>query len=121
LRSQGFNTALQAAAGDADRATQARMANAQTALQDRAQKVAFGFEADANRRANVATQAGLGETLRGVDQQQRLAPVTSAQQIVAMLSGLPLGLFAGESEQGTKSDSTTSKTKGFEIGGSFSQ
>jgi hypothetical protein len=119
LRSQGYNMALQAASGDADRATQARVANAQTALQDRAQKVGFGFEGDANQRANIATQAGIGGTLRDIDQQQRLAPVTSTQQVVAMLNGLPLGLFAGQNEQGTKTDTGTSKTKGFEIGGGY--
>lgn len=116
LRSQGYNMALQAASGDADRATQARIANAQTALQDRAQKVGFRFDSDANQRANIAAQAGLGETLRGIDQQQRLAPVTSAQQVVAMLSGLPLGLFAGENQQGTKTETATKKTKGFDLG-----
>jgi len=120
LRSQGYNMALQAASGDADRATQARVANAQMALQDRAQKAGFRFEADANQRANIGTQAGLGDTLRGIDQQQRLAPVTSTQQVVAMLNGLPLGLFAGQNEQGTKTDTGTTKIKGFEIGGSAS-
>lgn len=60
--------------------------------------------------------SGLGETLRGIDQQQRLAPVTSAQQVVAMLSGLPLGLFAGENQQGTKTETATKKTKGFDLG-----
>lgn len=120
LRSQGFNMALQAASGDADRATQARIANAQLALQDRAQKIGLGFEADANQRANIATQAAVGETQRAIDQQQRQAPVTNTQQIVAMLNGLPLGLFAGQNEQGTKSDSMIQKTKGSEIGGGIS-
>ena len=41
LRAQGFNTALGAATGDADRSTQASLANAQTALQNRAQTVGF--------------------------------------------------------------------------------
>jgi len=135
LRSHSYDTALDAAAGDADRATQARVANAQTALQDRGQKVGFGFQAqqqrlqagdqlaglsaayDANLRANIATQAGLGDAFRGIDQDQRQAPVTSTQQIVAMLSGLPINLFVGKNEQGTDTKSTTEKTKGFKLEG----
>lgn len=135
LRSHAYDTALSAAAGDADRATQARIANAQAALQDRAQKVGFGFQGqqqqlqagsqlanlssayDANLRGNIGTQADVGGTLRGIDQQQRQAPITNAQQIVAMLSGLPISLFVGQDEQGTSTSSSTSKTKGFEVGG----
>ncbi|RAK63006.1 hypothetical protein [Phenylobacterium kunshanense] len=119
LRSKAWETALGAAAGDADRATQARIANAQTALQDRAQKAGFGFRsqeqqlaAQAAQRANIATQAELGATLRGVDQQQRAAPITTAQQIVAMLSGLPIGLFVGQEKDESSSETGTSKTKG---------
>jgi hypothetical protein len=37
------------------------------------------------------------------------------------INRLPLGLFAGQNEQGTKADSGTSKTKGFEIGGGYSE
>jgi hypothetical protein len=44
LRLHAYDAALGAAAGDADRATQARIANAQTALQDRANKVGWGFQ-----------------------------------------------------------------------------
>ena len=139
LRSHGYDTALGAAAGDADRATQARIANAQTALQDRAQKVGFGFQGQqlqlqtANQlanltasqgneaRANIATQAGVGDSLRNIAQQQAQAPLTTNAQIAAMLSGLPISLFAGKTEEGTSSnasttsESGTSKTKGTTI------
>jgi hypothetical protein len=133
LRSQAFQTALAAAAGDADRATQARVANAQLALQDRGQKVGFGFQGQqqqldagkqlsdlsssfgANERANIATQAGIGDTLRNIYQQQLQAPVTSAQQITAMLSGLPISLFAGQQTTGIE----TSTTKGTQTGSSL--
>jgi len=128
LRSQGYTTALGVAAGDADRATQARIANAQTALQDRAQKVGWGFQGqqqqlsagdqlaglssayDANQRANIATQANVGVALRGIDQEQRQAPVTSTQQIVAMLQGLPINLFTGEQKTGTETNVTKRTT-----------
>lgn len=120
LRSQAYDTALTAAGGDAERATQARMANAQTALQDRAQKVGWNFQSqqqqlaaanqiagisgayDANQRANIDSQARLGATLRGIETEQRQAPFTSSQQIVAMLSGLPISLFTGQQTQSTE-------------------
>ena len=128
LRSQAYTTALGAAAGDANRATEASVANAQAALQDRAQKVGWGFQGqqqqlsaanqlaglssayDANQRANIETQANLGGVLRGIDQEQRQAPVTSTQQIVAMLSGLPISLFTGEQKDGTQTERSTGKT-----------
>lgn len=117
LRSKAWETALGAASGDAERATQARIANAQATLQDRAQKAGFGFKAqeqqlaaEASQRANIAAQSSLGEMLRGIDQQQRSAPMATAQQIVAMLNGLPLEMFAGR--QTNETNSSTSKTKG---------
>jgi hypothetical protein len=73
---------------------------------------------EANQRSNIQSQAGMGDTLRGIDQQFRQAPITQAQQVVAMLSGLPMNLFVGEQQQGTKTAQSTSKTKGFEITGS---
>jgi hypothetical protein len=116
LRSRAYEQALGAAAGDADRATQARIANAQTALQDRAQKAGWGFQADGNQRDNIGLQAQLGGALRDIEQQQRQAPITNTQQIVAMLSGLPIQLFTGEQKTGTESTVGTSKTKGTDWG-----
>jgi hypothetical protein len=133
LRSHAYDAALGAAGGDADRATQARINNAQLALQDRAQKVGFGFQGqqqqlqagnqlaqlsnamEDNTRANVATQTGVGGALRDADQQQRQAPVTSTQQLVAMLSGLPINLFVGQNEQGTRTENSTTKSSGAEL------
>ena len=122
LRSRGYDAALGAASGDADRATQARIANGQMRLQDQAQKVGFGFQAEdglrawkADQRSDASTQAALGSTLRDIDQAQRTAPVTSTQQIVAMLSGLPISLFTGQTEQGTSAETGTSKTKGTKV------
>lgn len=130
LRSQGYATALNAAAGDADRATQARISNADLALRDAAQKVGFGFQGqqqqlqagsqlaqltnahDENARANIATEQSVGADMRGIDNQTLQAPVTSTQQIVAMLNGLPINLFTGQNEQGTKSENSTTKSSG---------
>lgn len=120
LRSRGYEQALSAAAGDADRATQARIANAQTALQDRAQKVGFGFQAqnqqlaaDANQRENLGLQAQIGAGQREIDQQIRQAPITHGQQVVAMLNGLPLGLFTGQQQSQHEEGVTTEK--GFNV------
>lgn len=119
LRSRAYEQALGAAAGDADRATQARMGNAQLALQDRAQKVDYGFRvqnqmmaADANQRDNLGLQAQLGSAEREIDQQRRMAPITNSQQIVAMLNGLPLGLFTGQQQSETENSTGLTKTKG---------
>lgn len=127
LRSRAYDTAVGAAAGDADRATQARISNAQIRLQDRGQKVGFGFQdqqhqlaAQENARANIATQAGLGQTMRGIDQDLRGARATNAQQVVALLSGLPLDLFSGTTVQGASTETGTSKTKGVKVSGSVS-
>ena len=127
LRSRAHDSALAAASGDADRATQARIANAQLRLQDQAQKAGFGFQnqqlqlaAQSNARENIASQAALGQTLRGIDTEQRGAGAANAQQVVALLSGLPIDLFSGTTEQGTSSETGTSKTKGFSLSGSVS-
>lgn len=125
LRADGYKTALNAAAGDAERATQARLSNAQLAQQAHAQKVAFGFQAqqqqlqaanqltalsnayDDNLRSNVATQASVGAALRGIEGETRAAPMASTAQIVAMLNGLPIELFTGKTEAGQKQDTST--------------
>jgi hypothetical protein len=129
LRSHAYETALQAAVGDADRATQTSMSNTQTTLQDRMQRAGFGFQAgqqalnaakglvdvstarDDNMRANIGVQAGLGDTFRKIDTDFRQAPVTSAQQVVAALSGLPLDLFRGQQTSGTTSEKASGKSK----------
>lgn len=113
LHSQGFSQALGAAQSDAQRAEQAKELNAQLRSQqmDRALAAArqlgnLSSDYDANQRGNIATQAQVGDMLRGVDQQQLQAPVTSTQQVVAMLSGLPIQLFTGEQKTGTESSKT---------------
>ena len=112
LRSHAYDTALTAASGDAERATQARIANAQTALQDRAQKANVAFQADENQRANIASQTSVGSALRDIDQQERQAPISNTQQLVAMLSGLPIGLFTGEQKTGMEDQVGTEKRIG---------
>jgi len=133
LRSQGYATALAAAGADADRANQAKIAAAQTALQDQAQKagltlqgqqqqlaagnqlanIASGLEA--NQRADIATQAAVGGTFRDIDQQRAQAPVTNAQQVVAMLNGLPFNLFAGQQTVGNSTTEGSGKSTNLSV------
>jgi hypothetical protein len=80
---------------------------------------------DANARANIAAQAEMGGVLRGVDQEQRQAPIVTQQQIVAMLSGLPIGLFTGEQTSSSQtsqqvSDAMNAEAKGSSSSGSTS-
>lgn len=129
LRDQAFTRGAALSSEDADRRQQAAAMNAQLAQQDWSQRVGqymagqdqrlraaeqlagLSGAYEANQRANIATQAALGETLRDIDQQQRHAPMTTAQQIVAMLNGLPMELFAGEQTSRTTDSVGTEKTK----------
>jgi len=130
LRDQAFNRGAALSSEDANRRQQAAALNAQLAQQDWNQRVGqymagqdqrlraaeqlAGLSAayEGNQRANIAAQAGLGDTLRKIDQEQRQAPVTTTQQLVAMLNGLPMALFAGEQTSRVTDSSGTSKTKG---------
>jgi hypothetical protein len=121
LRSQGYTQALGAAQQDAQRSESAKELNAQLRSQqmDRAltaarQLTGLSNDYDANTRANIATQGQAGDMLRGVEQQQLQAPATSTQQVVAMLSGLPIQLFTGQDQQGTQSNTSTTNSKGSE-------
>ena len=89
---------------------QSQQQKAQLALQARQQQLdaanqlaGISSAYDANQRANIGTQQQVGDDLRNIDQQQLTAPVTSTQQIVAMLSGLPIQLFTGSTTSGSQS------------------
>ena len=71
---------------------------------------------DANQRGDIQSQADLGASLRGVDQDQRQAPVTSTQQLVAMLSGLPIGLFTGQQTNATSKTTSSQDSINANIG-----
>jgi hypothetical protein len=51
-----------------------------------------------------------------VNQQQLQAPVTSTQQLVAMLNGLPINLFVGQNQQGTSTENSTVKSTDINAG-----
>jgi hypothetical protein len=136
LRDQAFSRATSLSNLDADRRQQAQALNADLSLRDSAQKVGWGLAAgdqrlraadqlgslssefDANRRANVATQAQMGDALRQIDQQRAQAPIMHAQQLVAMLNGLPFNLFTGQQTEssGTESNKSKNSSLSFEVG-----
>lgn len=106
LRSQGYAQALSGAASQAQLQQQQQAQRLAAAGQLAA--IAGGF--GANQRANIATQTATGDDLRNITQQQDQAPVTSTAQIVAMLNGLPINLFTGQTTGGTQSTQTKGQT-----------
>ena len=112
LRSQAYSQALGAAT------SQAQIQQQQQAqrLAAAGQLAGISSQYDANQRANIATQAGIGDSLRGITQAMDQAPVANAQQIVALLQGLPLGLFTGTTTEGTQSTQTKGQTTGASAG-----
>jgi hypothetical protein len=106
LLSQGYGQALSGAT------SQAQLQEQQQAqrLAAAGQLVNLSTAYDANQRANIATQAATGDDLRNITQQQLQAPMTSTQQIVAMLNGLPISLFTGQQTQGTEAKTGSSTT-----------
>lgn len=97
LRSQGYAQAL----GGATSQAQLQQQQQAQRLAAAAQLGNLSSQYDANQRANIAAQTATGDDLRGIAQQQLQAPETSTAQIVAMLSGLPISLFTGQTTQGT--------------------
>lgn len=97
LRSQGYAQALGGATSQAQ--LQQQQENQRLAAAQQMANIAGAY--GANQRANVATQTATGDDLRNIAQQQAQAPVTSTAQIVAMLSGLPINLFTGQTSDGT--------------------
>jgi hypothetical protein len=97
LYSQGYSQALGAATSQA-----------QLQQQQQAQRLAaagqianIAGQYGANQRADIASQTAAGDDLRNISQQQDQAPVTSTAQLVAMLNGLPINLFTGQTTDAT--------------------
>jgi hypothetical protein len=102
LMSQGYGQALSGATSQA----QLQQQQETQRLAAAAQLAGVAGEYGANQRANVASQTAAGDDLRNVTQQQDQAPVTSTAQIVAMLSGMPINLFTGQTSSGDSSTQT---------------
>lgn len=119
LRDQAFMRGAALSSEDANRRQQSAGLNAQLAQDRQSRNADLLFGYDANERSNIASLAGLGETMRGIDQQRREAPMANAQQLVAMLQGLPISLFTGQQADSSESSAahsdgvTTEKTSKF--------
>lgn len=116
MLSDMFTTSAGLSNTDAARRQSANESNARLDLETRAQKAALGFGRDESERANIATQAGIGEALRGIDTEQKRAPFDLQDWLTQNLAGLNPALFTGQSETG--SSKTTGKSKGTSIGAS---
>lgn len=120
LLDQAFMRAASLSGEDANRRQSASAANAQFAADALQRKLQAGGQlADlassfgANERANLSTMFDVGQYQRGIDQEQRNAPLTLLDFETSQLGKLPLGLFTGEHTVGTETEnsSATSKTK----------
>jgi hypothetical protein len=110
LLNQGYSQAL----GGATSQAQLQQQQQAQRLAAAGQLAGIAGNYDANQRADIATQTATGDDLRNVAQQQDQAPVTSTAQIVAMLNGLPINLFTGQTTDST--GHTESKGTGSQVG-----
>lgn len=114
LRSDAFNTALNAAQADAQREQNARDLNAQlyAGQMDRTlgaadQLANISSQFGGEQRANIGAQASMGDLLRQIEQEQRQAPIDLLKTRADLLKGSPIDMFGGLKTTGT----TTTKTK----------
>lgn len=126
LLDEGFKTAAGLSSQDASRRQAANDANANFAqsaagqnagltLSANDQRLRAGGQladlsttADDNTRANIATQTGLGDILRGIETEGKQAPFAQLQSIIEMLNGLGLGNFIGQTSTGSQNSTGTS-------------
>jgi len=105
LRDQAFNTGAGLSSSDADRRQQAQIA-------DLSARIAAATGQGQEQRANIGTQADIGEMLRQIEAAKRLAPVTAVGAESSLFSGLPLDLFHGTNATGTLNSTTKTKQSG---------
>jgi hypothetical protein len=115
LRSQGYAQAL----GGATAQAQLQQQQESQRLAAANQLAGISSAYDANQRANIAAQTATGNDLRNVDHQQLQAPVSNAQQIVAILNGLPINLFTGSTTNGTQATQTKGQATNVHTDASF--
>lgn len=125
LNADAFNTAAGLSGDDANRRQQMSLANMtaqnQGAMFNAGQQdnmldrrltsggalVQAGLGADANTRANLATQADMGSMLRDINQQKAQSPLQSLLAQIGAFNGLPLDLLHGENTTGSLSGTGT--------------
>ncbi len=104
LRDQGFQTAANLSNLDAQRAQQTDLANLEALFQ----RGNLAMGAEASDRANLGTMMSIGDTMRGIDAQQRNAPISLASVLAGLQGSMPYSLLHGQEQTG--SSTTTSKT-----------
>lgn len=117
LMSDMFNTGAGLSSQDATRRQEASTANANLAQQHEQMRqnmgqfqAQYGLGQDANSRANIEAQQGIGAKMRGIDQETRLAPVSALGRQIEMFSGLPLSMFHGQTSDSKGTANSTSST-----------
>lgn len=110
LRDQAFNTGASLSGQDADRRQQASMSNASLAEQALARQAAAAQAMGSEGRANVDTQSQIGAILQQLAQTRAVAPLSLLGTQATLFGGLPLGLLQGQTQDGTMSGTSTSKT-----------
>ena len=71
---------------------------------------------DANQRANIGLQGDMGEMLRQIEQQRRMAPISQVATTTGLLGSLPYGLFRGETQDGTSTSTSSTSGLGSALG-----
>lgn len=126
LRDQGFQVGANLSNQDAGRRQQTSATNAQLEADNRnrqlagaGQLVSQASQLGADERATVGTQAGMGEVMRDITQDQVGAPVDFLAQQLALYTGLPLEMFVGMNSKGTEKTSGKSSGTAFGISGKY--
>ncbi len=122
LRDTAFNTGASLSGQDADRRQQASLANQQAEAADLSRRLSAGGlmgqlaeAAGAGARGDVATQMDAGGVLRGIDTEQRQAPIGLLGAVGDLLGQGQFGLMGGTNVHGltdTTGNSTTTQDGG---------
>lgn len=110
LRFGAEDRAFGLAGADADRRQGASLANAGLAEQAYARQLAAANSGGEQGRANIGTQAGIGEMLQQLAQRRAISPLSLLGTQATLFSGLPFGLVHGQNTNGVTDSNSTSKT-----------
>jgi hypothetical protein len=103
------NSGAQFNASQRDGALQRQMAGA-------AGLAGTASEMQEQQRQNIASQSGMGEMLRQIQQQQAMAPIAALGMEGSLWNSLPLDLLKGQTSTGTMTGTTKTKESGASMG-----
>ena len=114
---QGFQVGAGLSNQDAGRRQSASEANAQLSMQDAQWKAQLGLDSDANDRANIGLQAGMGEQMRGIADEYAKAPMDLQAWLNDQFGKINPALFVGQRDttNSTASGKGKSSNWGMEI------